>query len=141
MRERVPELIRFTVAGFVSFAAELLTFVLMKKVYGIDTLVAVPVAFVLAVAINYLMCVLWVFQGAAHQSRKSRVAFFLTSAVGLALNELLMLLFRIVWGEEQVLVSMFSFSVRLYVMNKIIATGIVMIWNYFTKRMILTQKP
>lgn len=139
MRERIPELIRFTVAGFVSFFAELSTFILLKKYCGMDTLVSVPVAFVLAVVINYLMCALWVFRGAAHQSRKNQAAFFLTSAVGLALNEVLMLLFRVAWGEEQVLFSVFSFSVSLYALNKCIATGIVMIWNYFTKRKILTK--
>ncbi len=140
MKKRLPELIRFTVAGFVSFAVELLTFVLLKKQCGFDTLIAVPIAFILAVAVNYFMCALWVFQGARQHGTKNRIAFFLTSAVGLALNELLMLLFRIAWGEERVLFSLLTYTVNLYVLNKIIATGIVMIWNYFTKRAILTKR-
>ena len=67
-------------------------------------------------------------------------SFFLTSAVGLLLNELLMFLFRVAWGEETVLFTVFSFAVSLYVLNKVLATCIVMVWNYFTKRYILTKK-
>ena len=95
------------------------------------------IAFLLGITVNYVLCVLWVFEGAREQSAKSRLGFFLTSAVGLLINELLMLLFRVIWGEDTVLMTIFSFPVSLYMVNKVIATGVVMIWNYFTKRKIL----
>ena len=98
------------------------------------------IRFVIAVIVNYLICVFWVFSGAREQSRQSRIAFFLTSAVGLLLNELLMFLFRVMWGEDAVLFTVFSFAVSLYVLNKVLATCVVMVWNYFTKRYILTRK-
>ena len=60
--------------------------------------------------------------------------------VGLLLNELLMFLFRVMWGEDAVLFTVFSFAVSLYVLNKVLTTCIVMVWNYFTKRYILTRK-
>ena len=37
-----------------------------------------------------------------------------------------------------VLFTVLSFAVSLYVLNKVLATCIVMIWNYWTKRRILT---
>jgi len=135
--KRLGEIIRFAVAGGAGFVVEMLTLVLLKEKLGLDTLVATPIAFLLGITVNYVLCVLWVFEGAREQSAKSRLGFFLTSAVGLLINELLMLLFRVIWGEDTVLMTIFSFPVSLYMVNKVIATGVVMIWNYFTKRKIL----
>lgn len=138
-KQRLGEVIRFLIAGGAGFAVELAALILLKEKLGLDTLVATPIAFILSVIVNYLICVFWVFDGARQQSRKSQAAFFLTSAAGLLLNELLMFLFRVMWGEDTVLFTVFSFAVSLYVLNKILATGLVMIWNYFTKRYILTK--
>ena len=138
-KQRLGEIIRFVIAGGAGFAVEFGALILLKEKLDVDTLIAVPIAFVLSVIVNYLLCVLWVFSGARKQNRKNRLAFFLTSAVGLLLNEILMLLFRVAWGENAVLFSVFSFGIRLYVLNKVLATCIVMVWNYFTKRYILTK--
>ena len=138
-KQRLGEVIRFLIAGGAGFAVELAALILLKEKLGLDTLVATPIAFILSVIVNYLICVFWVFDDAREQSRKSQAAFFLTSAVGLLLNELLMFLFRVIWGEETVLFTVFSFAVSLYVLNKVLATALVMIWNYFTKRYILMK--
>ena len=137
--KRIWEVLRFAVAGVAGFAVELLVLILLKEKLGIDTLIATPIAFLLSVIVNYVICVFWVFDGARDQSRKSQAGFLLTSVIGLLLNELLMFLFRVMWGEETVLFTVFSFTVSLYVLNKVIATILVMIWNYFTKRKILTM--
>lgn len=138
-KERLLEIIRFIIAGIAGFAVELATLILLREKLGLDTLIATPIAFILSVIVNYLLCVLWVFKGAKQQNKKKQAAFFITSAVGLILNEILMLLFRLIWGEDTVLMTVFSFAVSLYVLNKVLATCIVMIWNYFTKRLILTR--
>ena len=51
-----------------------------------------------------------------------------------------MLLFRALWGEDAVLFTVFSFTVKMYLLNKVLSTFVVMVWNYFTKRYILTGK-
>ena len=136
-REKLLEVIRFVIAGAAGFAVEIIVLILLKEKLGMDTLLATPVAFTLSVIANYLLCACWVFRGAREQDRKSRIAFFLTCVIGLALNELLMYLFRVFWGEDTVLLTVFSFTVSLYVLNKVLSTCIVMVWNYFTKRKIL----
>lgn len=138
-KQRLGEIIRFVIAGGAGFAVEIGLLILLKEKLGMDTLIATPIAFTVSVIVNYLICVFWVFDGAREQSGKSKAAFFLTSAAGLVLNEVLMLLFRVLWGEETVLFTVFSFAVSLYVLNKILSTSIVMIWNYFTKRYILMK--
>ena len=59
--------------------------------------------------------------------------------MGLLLNEGLMLLFRVLFGEDQAVVTVFSFTVTMYMVNKVLATLLVMVWNYFTKRYILRK--
>lgn len=139
-KQRLGEILRFVIAGAAGFAVEIGLLILLKEKLGLDTLIATPIAFTVSVIVNYLICVFWVFSGAREQSRANQAAFFLTSAAGLLLNELLMFLFRVIWGEDTVLFTVFSFSVSLYILNKALATCIVMIWNYFTKRYILTKR-
>ena len=139
-RQKLGEIIRFVIAGGAGFAVELGMLILLKEKLGLDTLIATPIAFTVSVIVNYLICVFWVFSGAKEQSRGNQIAFFLTSAAGLLLNELLMFLFRVLWGEDTVLFTLFSFDVSLYILNKVLATCIVMVWNYFTKRYILTKR-
>ena len=90
--------------------------------------------------LNYLMCVKWVFRGIGAQKRSAQAGFLLTSVMGLLLNEGLMFLFRVLFGKDQPVVTLFSFTVTMYMVNKVLATLLVMIWNYFTKRYILRKK-
>lgn len=139
-RERTGEVLRFAAAGAAGFAVELAVLYLLREKLGMDTLLAAAAAFIVSVVVNYLMCALWVFREAKEQDGKSKAAFFLTSAAGLAINEGMMLLFRALWGEDAVLFTVFSFTVKMYLLNKVLSTFVVMVWNYFTKRYILTGK-
>ena len=134
---RFSEALRFIITGGVCFAVEFVCLVLLRDTAGLDTLIATPIAFLISVALNYLMCVKWVFQGVGEQKRAAQAGFLLTSVMGLLLNEGLMLLFRHLFGEDQALFSVFSFTVTMYMVNKVLATLLVMVWNYFTKRYIL----
>ena len=138
--KRLGEVIRFVITGGVCFLIELVALILLRDKAGLDTLVAVPIAFLVSVIVNYLMCVRWVFDGAGEQGSAQRVGFLVTSVAGLLLNELLMWLFRMAFGEDTVVVWVFSFAVTMYMVNKTIATFIVMVWNYFTKRWILKKQ-
>ncbi|MBR4333514.1 MAG: GtrA family protein [Clostridia bacterium] len=131
--------LRFIVTGGVCFLVELAALVLLRDTCGLDTLIAVPIAFLIAVILNYLLCVKWVFSGAGDQGNAAKAGFLVTSVMGLFLNELLMLVFRGVFGEDAVLFTLFGFTVTMYMFNKTLSTAIVMVWNYFTKRAILKK--
>ena len=137
---RAAEVIRFALTGGVCFLVELGVLILLKGVLGMDTLIATPLAFLVSVILNYFLCVVWVFKGTKNRGAGAKAGFMITSFIGLGLNELLMLLFRFVLGEEQVLLALGGREVKMYVLNKCLATLIVMIWNYFSKRSILYRK-
>ena len=139
-KSRAAEVIRFALTGGVCFAVELAVLILLKGTLGIDTLIATPIAFLVSVILNYLLCVAWVFRGAGNRGAGAKAGFLLTSLIGLGLNELLMLLFRLILGEEAVILTLGGRELKMYVLNKCLATLIVMIWNYFSKRAILYRK-
>ena len=124
-KKRTGEVIRFALTGGVCFLVELGVLILLKSGLGLDTLIATPVAFLVSVILNYLLC---------------KAGFLITSLIGLGLNELLMLLFRLTLGEETVILSPGGKDIKMYVLNKCLATLIVMIWNYFSKRAVLYRK-
>ena len=137
---RTAEVIRFALTGGVCFLVELGVLILLKGKLGIDTLIATPIAFLISVILNYLLCVVWVFRGAKNQGAGAKAGFLITSLIGLGLNELLMLLFRLILGEDTVILALGGRTVSMYVLNKCLATLIVMIWNYFSKRAVLYRK-
>lgn len=136
-RSRLAEVLRFAVTGGVCFLIEFAVLVLLRELLHLDTLIATPIAFLVSVAVNYLLCMAWVFSGAKDGGAAAKVGFMVTSLMGLVLNELLMLLFRLVLGENGVLLTVFGFTATMYMLNKALATLLVMVWNYFTKRAVL----
>lgn len=137
--DKLKEVIRFVVTGVVCFGVEFVLLVILRSGAGLDTLIATPIAFLVSVIVNYLLCLKWVFHGATDNGSKTKAAFLLTSVIGLVLNELLMLLFRVIFGEDTVLFTLGSFSFSMYMLNKVMATVLVMIWNYFTKKAVLNR--
>ncbi len=139
MREKgkLGEALRFVLTGGVCFLVEFFCLVLLRDKLGLDTLAAVPLAFLVSVILNYILCVIWVFKGAKDQGNAAKLAFLITSVMGLFLNEGLMYLFRVLFGEDQQLFTLFGFTVTMYMVNKALSTLIVMVWNYFTKRAVL----
>ena len=137
---RTAEVIRFALTGGICFLVELAVLILLKGQLGIDTLIATPIAFLVSVILNYILCVVWVFRGTKNQGAGAKAGFLITSLIGLGLNELLMFLFRVILGEETVILTLAGWTIRMYILNKCLATLIVMIWNYFSKRAVLYRK-
>ena len=139
-KSRAAEIIRFALTGGVCFVVELAVLILLKGKFGVDTLIATPIALLISVILNYLLCVVWVFRGAKNRGAGAKAGFLITSLIGLGLNEVLMLLFRLILGEDTVILTIGTRTIDMYVLNKCLATLIVMIWNYFSKRAVLYRK-
>lgn len=135
--KRLGEIVRFAITGGLCFIVEFVLLVLLKELFHMDTLLATPIAFLGSVTVNYMICVAWVFEGIKNSGRATQIGFLVTSAMGLLLNEVFMLIFRILIGEEVVLFTIFGLAISMYMINKVLATLLVMVWNYFTKRAML----
>lgn len=134
---RLGEVVRFALTGGICFLVEFAALVLLKEGLGLDTLIATPIAFALSVVVNYALCMRWVFRGARDGGAAAKAGFAVTSVMGLVLNEGLMLLFRVMLGEDVVLLTLLGYPVTMYMLNKVLSTLLVMVWNYFTKKAVL----
>lgn len=121
---RLMELVRFGVTGGVCFLVEFAALTALVELVHMPVLWATALAFLISVIVNYALCVRWVFTGAKGGDSRVQLQFLLTSGMGLGLNELLMWLMNIRLGVQ-------------YQIAKIIATLLVMVWNYVTKRLVL----
>ena len=137
MTSKLREIIKFVFTGGICFLLEYAALILLKEWLHLPVVAATPVAFLISVVFNYLLCVKWVFDGAKEGSRKAQVGFVITSGIGFFLNWLLMWALTALLGEDALLFALFGVQVKVYMLNKIIATGLVMVWNYFTKRYLL----
>ena len=137
MNNRLKELFRFAFTGGICFLIEYAALIALKEWLHIPVVAATPIAFLISVVFNYLLCVKWVFSGAKEGSRAAQLGFVVTSGIGFFLNWVLMWALTALWGEDLLLFSILGIDVKIYMLNKIIATFLVMVWNYFTKRWLL----
>ncbi len=137
MKNRLNEVIKFVLTGGVCFLIEYAALIALKEWLHLPVVAATPIAFLISVVFNYLLCVKWVFGGAAEGNRKAQLGFIVTSVMGLFLNWAIMWALTAILGEDAVLLSIAGLEIKVYMLNKIIATGLVMVWNYFTKRWLL----
>lgn len=123
--DRFWEVFRFLAVGGSCFLLEYFLLYTLTEYGGLDPLLSAPIAFTISLMVNYILCVYVVFH-VKHQGKRQMILFIVTSIMGLGLNQLVM------WFCIDILSIWYMFS-------KIIASGIVMIWNYFTKRYILNH--
>ena len=139
MNNRLKEILKFALTGGVCFLIEYAALVLLKEWLHLPVVAATPIAFLISVVFNYLLCVKWVFEGAQEGSRAAQLGFVITSVMGLFLNWLIMWALTALLGEDTLLFTLLDIEVKVYMLNKVIATALVMVWNYFTKRYVLRR--
>lgn len=139
MNGRLKEIIRFVLTGGVCTVIEYAALYCMKEWLHMGVTLATPLAFLISVVVNYILCVRWVFPNAKEGSRKAQLGFLITSGIGFFLNWLLMWALTAWLGEDTVLLTALGFELKVYMVNKVIATAIVMVWNYLTKRWVLKR--
>lgn len=121
--ERFWEVFRFLAVGGGCFLLEYVLLYTLTEYVGFNPLISAPIAFTISLIVNYILCVYVVFH-AETQTGIQMFLFIFTSLLGLGINQSVMWFFIDIVG-------------LWYMFSKIIASAIVMIWNYITKRYIL----
>ena len=111
-------IVRYFCVGAVAAAVDIGLFTIFAGLLGYDYLAVAGCTFVVATLVNYLLSVRHVFQSGARFGRSREVALvFAVSAIGLVINQ----------GVLFVAVDKLGFDL---VLSKVLATGIVFLWNY-----------
>ena len=127
-KQEVTRFGRFLTVGAVGTLLDLsiLTFL---KLAGMPTLFANSLSFTAGLVNNFTWNRLWTFNDTVNADwRKQLAQFTLVSLVGLALNNLIVL------SLEGVLGAALGQPQWGYLPAKVIATGVVVFWNYFANR-------
>ncbi|MBK7317537.1 GtrA family protein [Candidatus Villigracilis affinis] len=126
------EIERFSRFLAVGAVGTLLDFSLLTllKLAGLPTLLANSLSFTAGLVNNFTWNRLWTFGDAIQPDwRRQLIQFTAVSLVGLALNNLIVLSLEGIFG------TMLGQPDWGYLPAKVIATGVVVFWNYFANRM------
>ena len=123
------QFLRYIIVGGCAFVADFCTVWLLKEL-GLHYLVAGVFGFILGVIVNYILSKTLAFSGKkANMSREAEFMLFIViSLIGLGLTELLMWVFTDGLG-------------LFYLVSKAIAAVIVLLWNFFAKKLMYRKKP
>lgn len=123
------QFLRYIPVGGFSFIADALVLRLCEHVFGLDYRLAAAIGFIFGVTVNYFLSGLLSFAGKKARVGKTAelVIFLAISLTGLGLTELLMIFFTEVIGLH-------------YMLSKVIAAALVLIWNYLAKKVLYRQK-
>lgn len=119
------QLIRF---GFVGIAATLIDYgimVLLTELFGVNYLISSMISFCVSVVFNYIMSITWVFNVTGERKKAQDMTVFLVlSVIGLGINQLIM------W------IAVDKLHI-FYMISKIGATAVVMVYNFITRKIFL----
>ena len=121
----IQQILKFTVVGGFAFIVDYVTIIVCKEVFNINVLLSAAIAFIISVIFNYILSIKWVFDVNKNKSKKRNfILFMFLSIIGLILTEIIMWI-----GTD--LLNIY------YLIVKIIATAIVMIFNFITRKIFL----
>ncbi len=125
MKKLIQQIYRFGIVGVICFIIDYGLMLLLTELAGVPYLVSCAISFSVSVTVNYLLSMRFVFDSKKDaDKRKEFVLFVVLSLIGLGLTELLMWVGVSRLGAD-------------YKLAKIIVTGIVMVYNFVTRKVLL----
>lgn len=124
-RHLFQQIIRFGIVGGLAFVVDFGVLTALVELGHMNELVAAAIAFCVSVIFNYILSVVWVFDVDKEKSAARNFSLFIIlSIVGLGLTELIM------W-------IMIDKMGIFYLLSKIVATAVVMVYNFITRKIFL----
>lgn len=125
MKKLLAQFMKFGVVGVIAFVIDYGLLALLTELFGINYLVSATISFTASVVFNYVASMRYVFTHKEGMGRRREfVIFVVLSVIGLLINNGCM------WAGVELL------GVH-YLLTKIVATAIVMIWNFVTRKIFL----
>jgi len=121
----LSEFLKYFVAGGLAFVFDFSVLMLLYRIFHVHYLIAAAIGLLFGFTITYVLSIKWVFRNRSVSDQRSEVSiFFVIGMVGFVLSELIM------WIGVDILL----FTVP---MTKLIATGIVFVWNFLIRKILL----
>ena len=150
MKKLFNQFIKFGLVGFLSFCIDYgVGLVCLNAIMALTSeaffepasVIASVIGFSVSVVVNYLLSMKFVFQRKEDMNRKAEfVIFVVLSVVGLIINAIIIwVCVGPIYGASTFLQENASYNV-VYTGAKLIATIIVMVYNFVTRKIFLEQR-
>ena len=127
IKKLVLQLIKFGGVGVVCFLIDYGILFLLTDIFKLGVLYSAAISFSASVIVNYILSVKFVFDtNPKHDKKRNFILFIVFSVIGLGLTELIMKV-----GVDLLLIN--------YLIVKIAATAVVMVFNFVTRKLFLEK--
>ena len=128
MKKLMEQIVKFGFVGFLCFFIDYRLMVLLKERLGIHYLISSTISFTVSVIVNYILSITFVFETDKSKNKVGEfVIFVCLSVIGLGINALCM------WVAVE-------FIHIHYMLSKIGATAVVMVYNFVTRKIFIEKK-
>ena len=140
MKKLINQIMKFGIVGVLAFLIDYGVFTILANGLHIHYLVANIFGFTLSLIFNYLMSMKFVFERKENtDKRKEFVTFAILSLIGLGINELIILgCVDGIYVNSVFLQEKFDIGLAKQA-GKIIATGIVMVYNFISRKIFIEK--
>lgn len=152
MKKLIEQMLKFGVVGFVCFFIDYiiglitLNVVMAIGVFGTDgfsmgSQIGSALGFTVSVIVNYILSFKFVFERKEDMNRKAEfIIFVILSVIGLGLNQLIIWVCTVpIYSNVAWIQKLFGYNLA-YTAAKVIATAIVMVYNFITRKIFLEKK-
>ncbi len=121
------QIFRFGIVGGIAFLVDYTVLIICKELLGLSVLLSAAIAFTVSVIFNYILSVKWVLEVDKDKSaKKNFIIFIILNIGGRGITELIMHL-----GADVLKIY--------YLIVKIFATAVVMVFNFVTRKIFLEK--
>lgn len=146
MKKLFEQIIKFGFVGVLCFLIDFAISTVMFKVISgfttgnMATAISGFLGFTISVVVNYILSMKFVFERKEDMSRKKEfVVFVILSVFGLGVNEIILVVCRMIYERNALLMESFT-DTLWFAASKIVATAIVMVYNFITRKIFLEKK-
>ena len=141
MNKLMAQILKFGVVGGISFLVDFTVYAVLCNVIGVHYLISGMCSFIVSVTVNYILSMRYVFASKDEMSKtREFIIFVILSLIGLGLNSLIlyicvdMIYMNWPWLQSWLTIDLMNLAA------KIVATGIVMVYNFVTRKIFLEKK-
>lgn len=152
MKKLVEQIMKFGAVGFLCFFIDYLVgLVVLHVVLGVGVFgensfsmgsqIGSALGFTVSVIVNYILSFKFVFERKEDMNRKAEfVIFIILSVIGLGLNQVVMWICTVlVYNNVEWIQKLLGYGLA-FTVAKVIATAIVMVYNFITRKIFLEKK-